>query len=139
MPLRCFILAVLFAAAAGAEKSSYVVIVPAKSVITRVNRKFLAEIFLRRATRWGDDSPIRPVDLSAESPARGRFSQDILARSVYSVKSYWQQRIFSGEGLPPPEMSDDEAAVRYVASHPGAIGYVIAGTSLDGARAVEVD
>jgi ABC-type phosphate transport system substrate-binding protein len=139
LALRGFIFIVLLAAAAAAEKASYVVIVPATSSITKVNRQFLAEIFFRRATRWSDDSPIRPVDLSPDSAARGRFSQEILARSVYSVKSYWQQRIFSGEGLPPPEMSDDEAAVRYVASHPGSIGYVAAGTSLNGTRAVEVD
>jgi ABC-type phosphate transport system substrate-binding protein len=116
-----------------------VVIVYPKSPVTKVDRKFLAEIFFRRTTRWSDDSPIKPVDLGPDSPARGRFSQDVLARSVSSVRSYWQQRIFSGQGLPPPELPDDSAVVGYVASHPGAIGYVAAGTSLNGARAVEVD
>ena len=55
------------------------------------------------------------------------------------MRSYWQQRIFSGQGLPPPEMADDEAVVGYVISHPGAIGYVASGTRVDGARAVDVD
>ena len=88
---------------------------------------------------WADDSPIRPVDLGPDQPARGRFSQEILARSVESMRSYWQQRIFSGQGLPPPELADDEAVIVYVASHPGAIGYVASGARLDGARAVDVD
>ena len=141
MRARGFILGVILAAAAGAEpsRSAYVVIVYPKAPVTRLERKFLAEIFLRRATRWPDDSPIRPVDLGPDSPARGRFSQEILARSVASVKSYWQQRIFSGEGLPPPELDHDDAVVSWVASHPGAIGYVAAGTAIDGARAVDVN
>jgi ABC-type phosphate transport system substrate-binding protein len=135
------ILFLLLAAAVSAEasRSGYVVIVYGKSPVTKVDRKFLAEIFLRRTTRWADDSPIHPVDLGPDSPARGRFSQEVLSRSVSSVRSYWQQRIFSGQGLPPPELADDEAVVGYVASHPGAIGYVASGTSLDGARAVDID
>jgi len=139
--LRGFILVLLLSAAAAAASwsSGFVVIVHPKSPVTRVERKFLAEVFFRRATRWSDDTPIRPVDLVPDSPARMRFSQAVLARSVASVRSYWQQRIFSGQGLPPPEMADDGAVVDYVASHSGAIGYVAAGTSLNGTRAVEVE
>lgn len=141
MRLRGFILVLLLSAAAAAASwsSGFVVIVHPKSPVTRVERKFLAEVFFRRATRWSDDTPIRPVDLVPDSPARMRFSQAVLARSVASVRSYWQQRIFSGQGLPPPEMADDGAVVDYVASHSGAIGYVAAGTSLNGTRAVEVE
>lgn len=137
---RGFILGLLLAATATAARSpaGYVVIVHPKRPVARVDRKFLAEVFFRRATRWPDDTPIQPVDLGPESAARGRFSEEVLSRSVSSVQSYWQQRIFSGEGLPPPELPDDGAVVDYVASHPGAIGYVAAGASLDGTRPVEV-
>lgn len=135
------ILIVLIAAAVRAEtpRAGYVVIVYPKIPVTRVDRRFLAEVFLRRTTRWSDDTLIRPVDLGPDSPARGRFSLDILSRSVASMRSYWQQRIFSGQGLPPPELADDDAVVAYVASHPGAIGYVGATTRLAGARAVDVE
>jgi ABC-type phosphate transport system substrate-binding protein len=115
------------------------VIVNPRNSVSRVDRKFLVEVFLRRATRWADDTAIQPVDLGPEARARARFTQEILSRPVASVRSYWQQRIFSGQGLPPPEMGDDEAVVAYVLSHPGAIGYVTAGTPLNGATAVEVN
>jgi ABC-type phosphate transport system substrate-binding protein len=136
-----FIYVVLLAAAVGAEapRPGYVVIVHPKIQVTKVDRKFLAEVFLQRTTRWSDDTPIRPVDLGPASAARGRFSQEILSRSVASMRNYWQQRIFSGQGLPPPELADDETVVGYVASHPGAIGYVASGTRLGGVRAVDVD
>ena len=136
-----FILIGLAAAAVAAEppRSAYVVIVHPANRVSRIDRRFLAEAFLRRATRWPDDTPIHPVDLGPDARARIRFSEDVLSRSVASVRSYWQQRIFSGQGLPPPELSDDEAVVAYVLGHPGAVGYVAAGTALNGATVVEVN
>jgi ABC-type phosphate transport system substrate-binding protein len=136
---KALVICLLCAAAALAERPSFVVIVNPKAPVTRVDRKFLAEIFLRRATRWRDDTPVHPVDLGPESPARARFSQDVLLRSVASVRSFWQQRIFSGQGLPPPELADDAEVVSYVASHPGAVGYVSFGAHVEGARVIEID
>jgi ABC-type phosphate transport system substrate-binding protein len=138
---RAFIVVALAAAAAAAEpaRPAYVVIANPGTAVSRIDRKFATEAFLRRVTRWPDDTPIRPVDLGPDARARVRFSEDVLSRSVASVRSYWQQRIFSGQGLPPPELGDDEAVVAYVLSHPGAIGYVAAGTTLNGAKVLEVN
>jgi ABC-type phosphate transport system substrate-binding protein len=136
-----FTLIALTAAAVIAEppRSAYVLIVHPGTVVSRLDRKLLSDIFLRRATRWPDDTPIHPVDLGPDSPIRARFSQDVLSRSLSEVRSYWQQRIFSGQGLPPPEIGDDDGVVTYVLSHAGAIGYVSAGTALRGAKAVELN
>jgi len=73
---------------------------------------------------------IHPVDLRGEAVARREFSSRVLNRSVAAVRSYWQQRIFSGRELPPPEFDSDEAVLKYVASSPGAIGYVSANANL---------
>jgi ABC-type phosphate transport system substrate-binding protein len=139
--IGAFILVGLAAGSMAAEhpRSTYVLIANPTSRISKIDRKFLAEVFLRRATRWPDDTPIQPVDLGPDAPARARFSQEVLLRSVTSVRSYWQQRIFYGQGLPPPELADDEAVVSFVVSHPGAIGYVAAGTALSGATVLEVN
>ena len=140
MRIAALILVSLAAAGAPTEpsRSSYVVIVHPETPVSRLDRKFVADAFLRRKTRWPDDRPIRPVDLGPDSPARARFSRETLALSVASVRNYWQQRIFSGQELPPPEL-DDEAVVSYVLSHPGALGYVVAGTRLKGAKVVDVN
>jgi hypothetical protein len=125
--------------AAEPTRPGFVLIAHPARRFSKMDRKFLADVFLRRATRWPDDTPVHPVDLGPEAPARVRFSQEILSRSVASVRSYWQQRIFSGQGLPPPEMPDDHDVVAYVVSHPGAIGYVAAGTQVNGAAILEVN
>jgi len=139
--IGAFTLMVAAAASFAAEhpRPAFILIVNPTNHVSKIDRKFLAEVFLRRATRWPDDTPVQPVDLGPDAPARVRFTQEILSRSVTSVRSYWQQRIFSGQGLPPPELVNDEAVVSYVAAHPGAVGYVSAGTPLNGAMVLELN
>ena len=79
-----------------------------------------------RKNSWSscNGETIRPVDLPPASAIRRRFSSSVLKRSVAAVRSYWQQRIFTGRDVPPPELESDEAVVRYVTKYEGAIGYV---------------
>jgi hypothetical protein len=69
---------------------------------------------------------------------RRRFCEEVLSRSVAAVKSYWQQLIFSGRAVPPPELDTDEEVVRYVAKYSGAIGYVSGASELSGVKVVAV-
>jgi len=124
--------------AAGQSAAAYKVIVNPQNPNIQVERRFLLEAFLKKTTHWRHGEPIRPVDLAADSPVRRRFSQEALNRSVAAVKSYWQQSIFAGRDLPPPELDSDEAVVQYVLRYPGAIGYVSGGANLGGARALQV-
>lgn len=96
----------------------------------------VADAFLKKQTRWDDGTLIQPVDLDPQSSTRRIFSSAVLKRSVAAVRSYWQQRIFSGRGVPPPEMNSDEAVVKYVATHPGGIGYVSPQAEVKGVRVV---
>ena len=116
----------------------YVVIVHAKSDESRLDRKLVADIFLKKQTHWGDDSTIKPVDQSRGSTVRARFSEDVLGRSVSSVRTYWNQIVFSGRGVPPPELDSDASVVKYVAANRTAIGYVAPGTELKGVKVVQV-
>jgi ABC-type phosphate transport system substrate-binding protein len=114
------------------------VIVHPENPATSFTREFLTDAFLKRTTRWGDGEMLRPVDQRSTSPARLKFSEAVLRRSVAAVKNYWQQRIFSGRDLPPPELDSDDAVVSYVMSHRGALGYVSGGAKLDKAKPVLV-
>jgi ABC-type phosphate transport system substrate-binding protein len=121
----------------GAAPPEFRVIAHPNRPETKVEREFVADAFLKNVTRWGDNEAIRPVDQRADSAVRRRFSDSVLRRSVPAVKTYWQQRIFSGRGVPPPELDSDEAVVHYVESNPGALGY-ISGTAPTGKTKVLV-
>jgi len=105
---------------------------------TSLSKEFVTDAFLKRVTRWQDGETVHPVDQRADTGARRVFSESVLRRSVAAVKRYWQQRIFSGRDLPPPELESDDAVVGYVLKHRGAIGYVSASAKLGRTRAVSV-
>jgi hypothetical protein len=112
-------------AVALAEPSGgFLIVVHPGTPASSVERSFLADAFLKKTTRWPDNEAIYPVDQGPDAAVRQRFSEQVLRRSVFAVRSYWQQRIFAGRGLPPPELESDEAVLRYVRSRPGALGYV---------------
>jgi ABC-type phosphate transport system substrate-binding protein len=117
----------------------YVVIVHASNPNAGMPRRFVADAFLKKTTRWPDGSVIRPVDLPADSSTRAHFSDDVLNRSVAAVKSYWQQMIFSGRDVPPPELANDDEVVKYVAQNAGAVGYVSGTAQLGGVRPLRVE
>jgi ABC-type phosphate transport system substrate-binding protein len=115
-----------------------VVIVNPSNATASVDRKFLEDAFLKKISRWPNDDSIRPVDLPGNSPVRRRFTSEVLGRSVEAVKGYWQQRIFSGRDVPPPELDSDADVVQFVLRHAGAVGYISGGASLNGSRVLTV-
>lgn len=126
------------ARSARAQAETFVMVVHPSNPERSQSREFLADAFLKRTTRWPNGEAIKPVDLRADSRVRKAFSEGVLKRSVAAVRSYWQQRIFSGRGVPPPELESDEAVLRYVATHPGAVGYVSAEANLEKVKLLSV-
>lgn len=93
---------------------------------TAASRELMSDAFLKKATRWPGGEPMRPVDLAHGNPVREAFSRSVLGRPAAAVRSYWQQRIFTGRGVPPPEVASDAQVLRYVQEHAGGVGYVSA-------------
>jgi hypothetical protein len=117
---------------------AYRVIAHPNNPVVTVERKFLEDAFLKKITRWPNDNVIRPADLPPHSAARIRFSEDVLHRSVAAVKAYWQQRIFSGRGVPPPELDNEDRVVTYVLEHEGAVGYISQAADVRGAKVLAI-
>jgi ABC-type phosphate transport system substrate-binding protein len=108
---------------AGAAAPWRVVVNPSNPV-NAVERRFLADAFLKKVTRWPTGDTIKPVDQADDAVVRQRFSDDVVGRSVAAVKSYWAQLVFSGREVPPPELASDEEVIRYVLKNVGAVGYL---------------
>ncbi len=140
LALLCALSLLGFAARLRAQEAAadYRVVVHPSHAGGSVERAFLADAFLKKVTRWAGGETIRPVDLRPDSAARRRFTEVVLKRSVGAVRSYWQQRIFSGRDVPPPEVDSDAAVLAFVAKHPGAVGYVSGAAKLEGVRELSV-
>jgi hypothetical protein len=118
--------------------ASYRVIVNASNTASVADRRFLADVFLKKVTRWSTGDAAKPVDQSPEAAVRQRFSDDVLGRSVSAVKSYWAQLLFSGRDLPPPELDDEDEVVRFVAKHVGGVGYVSTSVAIDRVKVLNI-
>jgi ABC-type phosphate transport system substrate-binding protein len=126
----------LSAAARPSDAGSFVVIVNTANA-AMLTRDEIANIFLKRITRWNDRAvPILVVDALPDSPVREAFSRAVLHRDVGAMEAYWQQQIFSGRDVPPVQKETDAKIVAFVRRNPGAIGYVSAGAQLDGVHVV---
>jgi len=126
-------------ASIGAEDSgAYKVIVNPANPTTQLSRLKLGEMFLRKAGRWPDGIPVAPMEPSGKSPVRARFSQETYGKPVIAISAYWQQMIFSGKGVPPPERSNDADIVAFVRETTGAIGYVGSGADLSGVKVLAI-
>jgi ABC-type phosphate transport system substrate-binding protein len=143
LPILALIFALTLTALAGtvfAEQRPvpYQVIVNPSNQATGVDRTFLEDAFLKKISHWPNDQVIHPVDLESGSPTRRAFSEYVLRRSIDAVKGYWQQRIFSGRDVPPPELDTDDEVVKYVLRYEGAVGYVSGAANLNGTKVVTV-
>ena len=88
--------------------------------------------------KWSDGTKVLPVDQSTSSSVRSDFSKSIHGKPVSSIESYWQRRIFSGRGVPPPEKKSDKQVINYVKDNPGAIGYVSSKAKLSGVKVIRI-
>lgn len=125
-------------APAAAAATPYRVIVHPSVKGSQIPRATLSSIFLKQAPRWGDGSPVLPVDQSMRSDVRQSFAADVLQRPLVEVQIFWSRKMAAGV-TPPPVKQTDEDVVAFVAATPGSIGYVGATTPLpEGVRAVAI-
>jgi hypothetical protein len=106
---------------AGGDPPVVVVVHPARGEALAMED--LAPIFLRRRRFWADGTPIVPLNLAAGTPVRDRFTARVLAMDPGRLTAYWNERYFQGV-FPPAVVSSSAAMKRYVATDPGAIGYL---------------
>jgi len=109
--------------------------VPGKSI----QKQTLGHIFLRRVDKWGNGAPIKPVDQLSSSPIRTAFNRSVLGFSPLEVQQYWVAQMSKGK-IPPPVVKSDDDVIAFVASNPGAIGYVSeTATTPDAVKVLEIE
>ena len=139
---KIIILLVLFAITLGLSTGGYAqnykVIANADNSVKELTKRQLDKIFLKKMTKWEDDTKIKPVNLNQDSDIRESFSKDVHKKNVSAIKAYWQKQIFTGKGVPPVEKSTDKEVINFVKANPGAVGYVSSGASTNGVNTITV-
>jgi ABC-type phosphate transport system substrate-binding protein len=135
--LRLTLLAASMLALAGSslasEDGGFKVIVNPENPVAVVERDFLRDAYLKKSTEWNGGETIRPIDLASRFPAHDRFTEHVIRKTPAQLRTYWNQQIFSGKGVPPPEAESVADVIAYVLAHKGAVGYLP--TDVDPGRA----
>lgn len=127
-----------FGSSVAAAEPGYVVIVNQGNRLDAIDKDTLSKLFLGTAKTWPDGTPAFPVDFVGNDAVREAFSKGVLGKSLRALSGYWQQRIFSGQGTPPPSRKTEADVIMFVQGTPGAVGFISSGTPLSAVRAVTV-
>jgi ABC-type phosphate transport system substrate-binding protein len=114
------------------------VIVHPSNPVTALRPAGISKLFLGKQTKWPNGESVQPIDQVESSPVRRKFSQAIHGMDVPSVKSFWQEVVFSGRGEPPPERASDADVLAYVRVNPNAVGYISDTTATDAVKVITV-
>lgn len=118
------ILSTLLFCVLSATASAELVVVVNKNNASNLDKKTIQRIFLGKDKKFPDGSTATPINQSQESSSRSVFDEEVLGRSSSQVSAYWSKLVFTGKGVPPVELSNDQAVIEKVASNQDAIGYV---------------
>ena len=88
-----------------------------------LSRETLRNIYLKKIFVDDDGHRLIPVNLPPESPLREAFTRTLIRMPDNRLQDYWNRQYFQGVS-PPYVLGSQQAVVRFVASTPGAIGYV---------------
>ena len=112
------LLIIIFILATGsllkAEDEVFYIVVNKSNPVTSLTKSEVSQIFLKTTSVWNNGQEVKPVDLTADNDVRRKFSKEVHGRRTNAVKNYWQQMIFSGRDVPPPELNSDTEVINYV-------------------------
>jgi ABC-type phosphate transport system substrate-binding protein len=101
-----------------------VVVVANYSVqVSEIKDADLRAIFTGEKTRFADGSHAVPVILKG-GPVNEVFLQKHLGQSPGDFRAQWRKAVFTGQGAMPKAFDSESDLINYVASTPGALGYV---------------
>jgi ABC-type phosphate transport system substrate-binding protein len=122
-----------------------VVIVNSANPVDNLSLGELKKLFLSDRSRWDTGKAVAPVMPGPGAPERIAFLKIVCGMNDDDMGKYFMQAAFTGKSATPPkEVGSSSALKAFVASSPGAIGFVkvsdFHGDAGDGAvKAVKID
>ncbi len=99
------------------------VIVHPKTSIKNLTLQSARAIFSMRLNRWQDNTSIIVFVLPDNNPIHRRFTKEKLSMLPHQLRRSWDRYVYSGTGMGPIEVKDEQEMLEKVMNTPGAIGY----------------
>ncbi len=91
--------------------------------IAEISKSDLRDIFTGDSSNFKDGSRAVPVTLKA-GPVHEAFLKKYVGKSDMEFRRDWRKLLFAGQGIMPQSFDSEAALIDYIASMPGAIGYI---------------
>jgi len=86
--------------------------------------KYLRAVFTMNLRTWPNGQRVHLFVLGDNDPVHQAFCRQYLGTYPYVLRTIWDRRVFTGTGVPPEVVRDEQEMREEVLSTPGAIGYV---------------
>jgi ABC-type phosphate transport system substrate-binding protein len=116
---------------------SFVLVANNNVPVDSVNSADAKGIFLGKKGSWGDGTRVKLV-IQSRSGVHATFVKSTTGKTAQQFATFWKKALFTGQGIPPLNVTDDAAMVKRVASTPGAIGYVSKGYGAGSVKVIQV-
>ena len=121
-----------------AASAQDVVLVANKGVqISEIKNADLRAIFTGEKTRFADGSHAVPVTLKGGA-VHEVFLTKHLGESPEEFRAQWRKAVFTGQGSMPKAFDSESSLIEYVATTPGALGYVSRVSATDNVKLITV-
>ncbi len=95
------------------------------------------KVFLGKTGNWSDGSRV-VLSMLGKGDLSDGFFKTYVKKSSKQFTTFWKKAVFSGTGEMPTEFATEAELVAYVASTPGAVGYVDEATAHDGVQVIAI-
>jgi len=102
-----------------------VLIVHPQNQTTQLSRNTLRAMFAMRTPQWADGSPVQVFVLEDSNPVHTSFCKHILGMFPYQLRRVWDRQVFSGTGIAPITVKNEQEMRERVAQTEGSIGYIL--------------
>jgi ABC-type phosphate transport system substrate-binding protein len=100
-----------------------VIVANASVKVAEISKSDLLDIFTGASANFSNGSRAIPVTLKG-GPVHEEFLKRFIGKKDLLFRGDWRVLVFSGKGTMPKAFATDDELLEYVASVPGAIGYV---------------
>jgi hypothetical protein len=123
LALLAFAAALLSVPATGHADEQVAIIVSSQMTGVELDETTLRAIYLKKVFLDSAGESLIPVNLPPDNPLRQAFAQSVIHLGELQLRNYWNRRYFQGVS-PPYVLGSQKAVIRFIASTPGAVGYV---------------
>ena len=100
------------------------VVMSAKSSITKLSKNTVTAIFLGKTSTFPDGNQAVPIEQNEDQEAYKEFHKIVTEKSDAQLNAYWAKMVFSGKGNPPQAVANNAEVLKMIAANPIMIGYL---------------